>query len=196
MDADTHGHGDNHGPALNYCPTCGAMLVDRQAFGRVRRYCTVCQHVVFREHKVAVALLVTDAAHNLLLVQRALPPYAGHWSLPAGFVDYGEAPADAARRECLEETGLVVEVGPVVDVIAGREHARGADIVIVYEGTVIDGTLAAADDADAACFFSPEDLPPLAFASTYRAVTQWCQNRGTGYPAAAFAQHECDGATG
>jgi ADP-ribose pyrophosphatase YjhB (NUDIX family) len=182
MNADMHGHAETRGPALNYCPTCGATLVDRQAFGRMRRYCTVCRHVVFREHKVAVALLITDAADNLLLVRRALPPYQGQWSLPAGFVDYGEAPADAARRECLEETGLVVQVGPVVDVLPGREPTRGADIVILYEGRVIDGDLMAADDAEAACFFSPQDLPALAFESTHRAVTQWCSRAATGDP--------------
>lgn len=175
MDVDVHIDSayEAPGPVLNYCPTCGATLIDRRAFGRIRRYCETCARVVFREHKVAVALLVTDAANKILLVRRALPPSRGLWSLPAGFVDYGEAPVDAARRECLEETGLVVQVGPVVEVIANREHGRGADIVIIYEGTVVDGSLMAADDAEAACFFSPEDLPSLAFQSTHQAVAQW-----------------------
>jgi 8-oxo-dGTP diphosphatase len=184
MDGEQHDHARAYafGQALNYCPVCGQALVDREAFGQVRRFCTGCRQVIFREHKVAVALLVTNAADCILLVRRALPPCEGQWSLPAGFVDYGEAPADAARRECLEETGLVVQVGPVVDVVAGREHARGADIVIIYEGAILNGTLAAADDAADACFFAPDGLPPLAFRSTHQTVARWCAQLATRIP--------------
>lgn len=177
-----HGHAHAYGQPLNYCPVCGRSLIDREAFGEVRRYCAGCRRVIFREHKVAVALLLTDGADRILLVRRALPPCQGQWSLPAGFVNYGEAPADAARRECLEETGLVVQIGPVVDVVAGREHARGADIVIIYEGAILDGTLAAADDAADACFFAPDALPPLAFRATHQTVARWCAQLPTRIP--------------
>ncbi len=163
-------------PALNYCPACGSPLEDRHAFGQMRRYCAVCDRVVFREHKVAVALVVTDSQNKVLLIRRGMPPHQGCWSLPAGFVDYNEAPVDAARRECLEETGLIVKLGQVIEVVSGREHARGADIVIVYEGVVVSGTLMAADDADAAGFFDPAHLPPLAFESTHPAVDRWCRH--------------------
>jgi ADP-ribose pyrophosphatase YjhB (NUDIX family) len=176
MDPEDHDHTDAYEQPLNYCPVCGQALADREAFGQMRRYCAGCRRVIFREHKVAVALLVTNGDDDILLVRRALPPCQGQWSLPAGFVNYGEAPADAARRECLEETGLVVQIGPVVDVVAGREHARGADIVIIYEGAITDGTLAAADDAADARFFAPDALPSLAFRATHQTVTRWCQH--------------------
>ena len=56
----------------------------------------------------------------------------------------------------------------VLDVIAGREHDRGADIVIAYQGEVITGNLSPGDDADAADWFTREELPPLAFIATQK----------------------------
>ena len=91
---------------LNFCPRCGQALEDAFVFGRVRRVCPACGLVVFRDHKVAAAALVEDAAGRVLLVRRAWDPQRGYWSLPAGFVDEDESPPEAALRECREETGL------------------------------------------------------------------------------------------
>ena len=102
----------------------------------------------------------------MLLVRRVNEPFRGLWSLPAGFVDADEDPARAAERECLEETGLTVRAKRVLDIIAGREHPRGADFVIVYKGEVLSGDLKAADDADEAGWFDRAELPILAFKAT------------------------------
>jgi ADP-ribose pyrophosphatase YjhB (NUDIX family) len=58
----------------------------------------------------------------------------------------------------------------VLDVIAGREHERGADFVIVYHADVVSGELVPADDADAAEWFARESLPPLAFRATQQVL--------------------------
>jgi ADP-ribose pyrophosphatase YjhB (NUDIX family) len=100
-------------------------------------------------------------------VRRANEPFRGLWTLPAGFVDAGEDPAQAASRECLEETGLTVRITRVLDVIAGREHQRGADFIIVYSADILSGDLVPADDADAAEWFNRDQLPPLAFRATH-----------------------------
>lgn len=150
---------------VRYCARCGTLLSSRQEFGRQRPVCPRCGWIHFDDPKVAVAVLLErDAA--VLLVRRVNEPFRGSWSLPAGFVDGGEDPAQAAERECLEETGLMVRVTELLDVISGREHPRGADFVIVYRGTILGGEPRPGDDADLVQWFDRDHLPPLAFRAT------------------------------
>ncbi len=158
---------------VNYCPECGTPVVSRLAFGQMRPVCPQCGWIYFADPKVAAAVLVEQNG-RVLLVRRVNEPFRGLWTLPAGFVNAGEDPADAAVRECLEETGLTVRVIRVLDVIAGREHPRGADFVIVYAAEIESGLLTASDDADDAGWFERSALPPLAFEATRRILQLGC----------------------
>jgi len=151
----------------NYCPRCGSAITHETRFGKVRPVCPQCGWIYFANPKVAAAVLVEQDG-RVLLIRRAKDPYRGLWTLPAGFVDAEEDPARAAERECLEETGLSVLVTAVMDVIAGLEHPRGANMIIFYRAEILSGQLTAQDDADQAAFFSLYDLPPLAFQATKR----------------------------
>jgi 8-oxo-dGTP diphosphatase len=154
---------------FNFCPRCATPVNHVERFGKVRPVCPQCGWIHFVDPKVAAAVLVTQADH-VLLVRRANEPFRGLWTLPAGFVNGGEDPAEAAARECLEETGLSVRVKRVYDIISGREHPRGADFVIVYEAEVLGGEMKAADDADAVEWFDKEHLPSLAFLATRKVL--------------------------
>ncbi len=150
---------------VNYCPRCGTAVTLAERFGRQRAVCPQCGWIHFADPKVAAAILL-ERDGRVLLVRRVNEPFRGMWTLPAGFVDADEDPARAAERECLEETGLIVRATGVIDVIAGREHPRGADFVIVYRGEVVSGEVQAADDADEAGWFDRSELPNLAFRAT------------------------------
>jgi len=164
---------------MNYCPQCGHALEDRFAFGKMRRACPACDTVYFQDPKVAAAVLV-ERDGQVLLVRRSIAPEQGKWSLPAGFVDADEDPRQAAVRECLEETGVQVAITGLFDVLFGREHPRGASILIVYSGQIIGGNPRAQDDADAADFFDSAALPPLAFTTTSAILEKWrSAKRGT-----------------
>ena len=70
----------------------------------------------------------------------------------------------AAQREFLEETGLQVEVGPVYTVHSNFHDPKSLTVGIWFRGSLISGTLKAADDLDAVDFFPLDALPePLAF---------------------------------
>lgn len=160
---------------IHYCPYCGSLVETKNLFGMDRPVCPACGWVHFADPKVAAAVVVIDGG-RILLTRRVNEPYQGLWTLPAGFVNAHEDPRDAARRECLEETGLNVLLGNLLDVFSLPEHARGADILIVYTARVLEGKLAAGDDADQAAFFAPQDLPPLAFKSTARIMQKLAEN--------------------
>ena len=73
--------------------------------------------VVYVTGVEAARLGVADApARGVVLIKRRDEPLAGQWSLPGGTVEVGETLAAAIAREVLEETGLVVDIGPVIDV--------------------------------------------------------------------------------
>jgi mutator protein MutT len=83
---------------------------------------------------VGVGAIIVEKG-RVLLARRANPPRAGQWSLPGGVVELGETLRAATEREALEETGLVVEVGAVVEVldriIPGKDGATQYHYVLV-----------------------------------------------------------------
>lgn len=153
-----------------FCTWCAAPLTKE---GR-HRVCTGCGRTHHRDPKVGVGVVVLDDGGRLLLVRRGVSPGEGRWALPAGYVDDGEDPREAAARETLEETGLTVEVGRVVDVYPSSVTGGhgGASFFLAFEATVVGGRLAAADDALDARFFDADQLPELAFPSTRDAAAR------------------------
>ncbi|MFD2602832.1 NUDIX domain-containing protein [Flavobacterium suzhouense] len=113
----------------------------------------------------AVVFRKSNAGNELLLIKRKNEPFKGKWALPGGFVDEGEDLAVAAKRELLEETGLVV--GSLEQLGAfgkpGRDP-RSHTVSIAYSGFAeADAQAVGADDADEAEWFAVSALPELAF---------------------------------
>jgi ADP-ribose pyrophosphatase YjhB (NUDIX family) len=154
---------------FKFCPRCATPLNLESRSGGMRPVCPNCGWIHFVDPKVAAAVLIVQD-DRVLLVQRNNEPFRGKWTLPAGFINGGEDPAEAAVRECLEETGLSVRVRRIHDVVSGREHEHGADFVIVYHAEIIGGELTAGDDADAVEWFEIAKLPPLAFRATRKVL--------------------------
>ena len=137
----------------------------RETAGRLRPVCPNCGYIHFFDPKVAAVVLI-EREGKALLVRRVMEPQQGKWTIPGGFVDAGEDPRLAAARECLEETGLRVEIGELAEVLYSQGHPRGASIILLYRGRIAGGELAAGDDADRVAFFARDELPELAFETT------------------------------
>jgi 8-oxo-dGTP diphosphatase len=113
----------------------------------------------------AVIFRSRDNNPEILFIKRKNDPFKGLWALPGGFVDENENLPDAAKRELLEETGVVVSIIEQLGAFGkpGRDP-RSHTVSIVFCGFVPENTEAvAADDAAEAKWFSVKKLPELAF---------------------------------
>lgn len=126
--------------------------------------CPSGDFVHYRNPGVGAAVVVWDGEGRLLFVKRG--PEAtrpGLWSIPAGFVDYGEEVREAAARELLEETGIIAEIGDPIWVASNFHDPAKLTVGVWFEGTATGGELQAGDDAVDAAFFPLDKLPELAF---------------------------------
>ena len=111
---------------------------------------------------VAVGGVVLAPGPRVLLVQRAQPPMVGKWTLPGGRVRGGETIVEAIEREVLEETGIRVAAGNLVEVV---EIVTEGYHYVIHDHlcTPIDPAEApkADDDAADARYVRPSELSQL-----------------------------------
>ena len=109
-------------------------------------------------------VIATDPDGRLLLQQRSDD---GSWSIVGGYLEIGESPQDALRRELREEVDLEVGELRLFGVFAGADYfhdypgkGRVYGVNIVYLASGVTGTPRAdQDEANAARFFEPDKLP-------------------------------------
>lgn len=107
--------------------------------------------------------VVRDDAGRILLMRRS---DNGQWSLPAGMIDPGEQPADAAVREVFEETGVVAEIerlGGVAMHAAEYPNGDRCEYLAVWFRCRAVGGAARADGEESldVGWFAPDDLPEV-----------------------------------
>lgn len=158
-----------------YCPRCAAELEIHA--GRVE--CHACGFELYPHSSPTANALVEDEEGRLLLARRAREPYRGRWDIPGGFLQEGEHPLDALRRELREETGLEVEpdayLGAFMDRYGDGPSAH-ATLNLFWTARVTTGEPLAADDVSELRWFAVDELPSgdeLAFALIPAVLEAW-----------------------
>ena len=155
----------------NFCPSCGAAFIQKRLDDVERPYCESCQQFYFPGNHVAVVAFL-EWNDKLLLTQRNQDPGLGMWALPGGFVDPGEAPEPAVRREIREETGLDIKITGL-QAVYPKGGIGLADLVIVYRAAVTAGEARAGHEASAVAWYSRENLPQLFFHPCITLTSLW-----------------------
>src|SRR5690606_41287090 len=98
--------GTRSGTHVDYSPATTAS--------RDRRYRMPDETIRLTADVVAIAP-DADGLEHVLLIRRRWEPYEGHWALPGGHVDTGEAVRTAAARELAEETGVDIDDDALIE---------------------------------------------------------------------------------
>ena len=161
---------------FRFCPYCASSIVEEVRFNAVRPICSACGFVQFQDPKVAVIALVLHQG-KVLLIQRAVDPAKGKWSLPGGYMDAGEMPEEALQRELQEEVGLRVKIGELIDIFPMiNDEGQRIGIVLAFRAEPSSSPKIpyVADDAQDAGWFGAQETPAeLAFESTETLLTDW-----------------------
>ena len=90
-----------------------------------------------KPHRVIVAAVIVTNGHVLACERSAPPEVAGRWEFPGGKVERGETDEAALVRECAEELGVRVTVGPRVGPDVPLAHGRA--VLRVFAVTLLAG---------------------------------------------------------
>ena len=105
---------------------------------------------------VGVVGLGIDEQGRVLLARHRFG--APQWRFLGGFLAQRERVEEALSREIAEETGLRIEVGPILEVVTGHRWQR---VELVFAYRVIGGTAALTDEVAEVRGFDPHDLPEV-----------------------------------
>jgi len=148
---------------LIYCSHCSNKNSFSKIEGEIRYHCPKCKTIHYQNPK-PTATLICIKGDKILLVKRAFDPGKGEWSLPGGFIELGETPEEAAKRELKEETNLD---GEAIKLIANCSHFNSifGDILLLGITMKINNwdNLIPGDDAQSAGFFKLNKSPQMAF---------------------------------
>lgn len=165
-------------PEIRFCRLCGTatqQLVPPME-DRPRAVCPSCGYVDYVNPINVVGTVPVWHGEadgpRILLCLRNIEPRKGFWTLPAGFLEYGESAADGAARETREEAGAHIELEglhAVLDVV------RPGQVHLFYRARLLDLDLEPGVETIENRLVRIDEIPweDLAFLTVRRALETW-----------------------
>ncbi|MFF5473367.1 NUDIX hydrolase [Streptomyces achromogenes] len=124
--------------------------------------------------KPGISAAIITSGDRVLMVRRRVKEGELSWQFPAGGIEDGETPEEAAVRETLEETGLKVEA---VSLIGQRVHPKTGREMSYTACRVVDGEahVADEDELDAVAWVALAEIPEYVPYPLYDKVQEYLE---------------------
>lgn len=161
-------------PMVRFCSRCGSQLDFGPVEGeeRDRLACPSCGFIFYVNPRLVVTTLPITDRGEVMLIRRGIEPGFDMWAQPGGFLEIDETVREAAVRETLEETGLLVEPGEIVGLYS---RVTAAVVVIAFEARIVSGEPLVTRESLETRPFALDEIPwqLIAFETSVRALHDW-----------------------
>lgn len=142
--------------------------------------CRDCGYVAYENPKIIAGSVVTHG-DEILLCRRSIHPQKGRWTIPAGFLEMGEAPHEGAIREAYEEATADITI---IDLLAVYSVRRISQVHMMYRAELAEPVFAPGIESLEVALFKWDEIPwdDLAFPSVHWSLRHFDEVRGqTGF---------------
>ena len=165
---------------MKYCGHCGSVTNRRIPDGDhlPRLVCDACDTVHY-ENPTLVVGCVPEYEGRILICRRAIEPRRGFWTLPAGFIEFGETLEAGAARECREEALAQVEIDGLLAVVSIPEIHQ---VLVFFRANLAEPAFGAGLESLDARLVSAEEIPwdEMAFSSSRFVLERYLADRAAG----------------
>ena len=171
---------------MKFCSACGQAVVSKIPDGDhlPRFVCTSCNTIHYENPRI-IAGCIPEWEGKILLCRRAIEPRRGYWTIPAGFMENGEAVQDAAAREAQEEALADVEIGSLASIV---NVIRAHQVHIVFRARLRNTNFGVGPESLEVGLYEENDIPwpEIAFLSVDFALKRYLEDRRAGRELAHF----------
>ena len=178
---------------MNYCSHCGSSKLHQKQpteDTHKRIVCDECARVHYHNPTIICGCII-EQDDKVALCLRAIEPQKNTWTIPAGYLEFGESTEAAAQREALEETGMEVEIRELYSVF-NVQHMH--QVYIIYRAQFVQKNQEMGHESLAVKWFTEQTLPAEQLA--YPAIKTMLLRHAKERKAGRFSLYQGDATSG
>jgi ADP-ribose pyrophosphatase YjhB (NUDIX family) len=178
---------------MNYCSHCGSSKLHQKQpteDTHKRIVCDQCARVHYHNPTIICGCII-EQGDKVALCLRAIEPQKNTWTIPAGYLEFGESTEAAAQREALEETGMEVEIRELYSVF-NVQHMH--QVYIIYRAQFVQKNQELGHESLAVKWFTEQTLPAEQLA--YPAIKTMLLRHAKERKAGCFSLYQGDATSG